>query len=578
MSLSTDDVSRLMRRASGRGHTGERNRALVTAFAGAGLGVSEALSVTPGDLDADAGEVRVGGSRPRRIAVDEHVMAILTSWADARRALGLADEGPLFCTRDGLPLEASYVRRLVARLGREAEIDGIVNARRLRESYAAARIAEGASAQDLRDALGHTSIASTQRYVRQLGTVAATEHPGLAPDLLEALLGAAHCGLTVLRAVRDLDGAIDDFLIEYVNPAAAGIMGYSPDLLPGSSVRERFPNSPDDGTYARWIELIETQGRGGEQRHHESEGRARQFRVRRVAIGDRIVMSFDDMSARKAAESALGLLEARHSALLEVCPIGVMVLDTEGVITTANPAAGLILGVPSDHLVGRSPFDPRWRAVAQDGEPLPPARLPVVIAQTTGVPVRGAVIGIGHPEGRTIWISVDAEPVEGGGGPPFSVAVVFSDLRPLREAQARARVAEEALALLAGGFAGFLLRCRPDGVILSASSGVADVLGYAPEELVGRRCDEPVDPRDVPAVRAAYLAAMASHDTVHLDHGVRDSSGAGVDVSRDLRAVRDPASGDVEEVHSLIRVPREAPRPPGRPPPHPGSRSPEAPR
>ena len=38
------------------------------------------------------------------------------------------------------PLEASYVRRLVARPGREAGIERVVNARTLRESYAAARL------------------------------------------------------------------------------------------------------------------------------------------------------------------------------------------------------------------------------------------------------------------------------------------------------------------------------------------------------------------------------------------------------------------------------------------------------
>ena len=42
---------------------------------------------------------------------------------------------------------------------------------------------------------------------------------------------------------------IQDFLLENVNPAAAGIMGRPQSELPGASVRHIFPDSPDDGTY-----------------------------------------------------------------------------------------------------------------------------------------------------------------------------------------------------------------------------------------------------------------------------------------------------------------------------------------
>ena len=68
--LNADDITGLVRRASGRGHTGSRNRALVSVFVGAGLGVSEALSITVGDLDETGVRVRVGGGRGRSVAVD----------------------------------------------------------------------------------------------------------------------------------------------------------------------------------------------------------------------------------------------------------------------------------------------------------------------------------------------------------------------------------------------------------------------------------------------------------------------------------------------------------------------------
>ena len=74
-------------------------------------------------------------------------MRDLVAWRSERERLGVDTEGPLFCTEAGQPLEASYVRRFLAQLGRRAAIDTAVNARALRESFAARRLAEGASPQ-----------------------------------------------------------------------------------------------------------------------------------------------------------------------------------------------------------------------------------------------------------------------------------------------------------------------------------------------------------------------------------------------------------------------------------------------
>lgn len=551
--LNAEDIEGLVRRTSGRGHTGSRNRALVSAFAGAGVGVSEALSLTVGDLDETGVRIRIGGGRGRSVAVDPSVMAALATWAEARRGLGLADDaGPLFCTRAGLPLEASYVRRLIARLGREAGVEGVVNARTLRESYAAARLAGGATVEDLREELGHASVASTQRFVRQLGGVP-PPRTMMGSDLAAALFGIAHSGLTVLRAERGADGAIADFLIEYVNPAAAGIIGRAPEDLPGASVRDVFPNSPTDGTYARWIELIETRGELGTPRLYESEGRTRLFRVRRLAHGDRILMSFEDQGAARAAERAAGRLQARQSAYLECSRYGVLIVEPNGEIAVANAAAHHIVGVPMGRLVGLSTLDPRWRPTMPDGSPIDPAELPAALTRSTGRPIRDRELAFTRPDGRTNGISVSTEPVETGGGAPFGVAVTFTDLGTLRRVTARARAFEEAGRLLQSVSGAILLRCRPDLTVIDASGPVAQILGRTPDEMIGSRCTDWVDEEDRLAVRDAHLHALESRDSVRIDHGIRGGSGTLLPVSRVVRAVRDPSTGEVEELQSVIQ-------------------------
>ena len=551
--LSADDVQRLMRRASGRGHTGSRNRALVAAFAGAGVGVTEALALVPGDLDAGAGTLRVDGPRARVMRLERPAAEALSAWVAEREALAVGPQAPLFCTREGLPLEASYVRRLLARLGREAGIAGVVNARGLRESYAAARLAAGASLEDLGRELGHASVASTQRFVRQIGAPAAVAPATTPAAAMEAMADIAHAGLAVLRAERDGRGVIRDFRMEYLNPAAAGILGGSPEDLPGTLVSETFPNSASDGTYARWTELIETQGLAGDPRVVEAEGRTRVYRVRRLAIGDRIVMSFEDQGATRAAERALAQLQARQAAIFAASATGILVFDAAGLIVAANRTAHRILGVEAGGLVGLSPGDARWSQLDERGRPLGRSDRPDVITRTTGKPVRDRVMAVHPPDGRRAWLSVSTEAIEAGGGAPYALVSSLVDVGPLRRADARARAAEAAVALVHEATGALLLRCRPDGTILSALGPIEDLVGRTARAIEGGGCADPVDPPDRGRLRDAYVAAMASADAVEITHGLRDRTGAPLTVRRTLRAVRDPVSGEVEEVQSLLR-------------------------
>jgi len=75
---------------------------------------------------------------------------------------------PIFCTLQGGRIDSSYVRRLLPRLARKAGIDRRVHAHGLRHTYAAELAREGTAINVIRDALGHTSLAVTDRYLRDV--------------------------------------------------------------------------------------------------------------------------------------------------------------------------------------------------------------------------------------------------------------------------------------------------------------------------------------------------------------------------------------------------------------------------
>ena len=174
--LSEAETIALIRACSSRAPTGIRNRALIAVLWRRGLRISEALALELRDVDLEAGTLRVRhgkGDRSRTVGVDEQTTALLSRWIDRRRGLGAGGRGPgarapIFCTLQGGRLDSSYIRRLLPRLAVRAGIDKRVHAHGLRHTHAAELAREGTPINIIRDDLGHTSLAVTDRYLRDV--------------------------------------------------------------------------------------------------------------------------------------------------------------------------------------------------------------------------------------------------------------------------------------------------------------------------------------------------------------------------------------------------------------------------
>jgi site-specific recombinase XerD len=176
--LTADEVLSLMRVPSSRAPTGIRNRALIAVLYRAGLRISEALALCSKDVDRDAGTVRVlhgKGDKARTLGMDPEAFAVLERWLDVRNGLGHNGRKPIFCTLKGKPLTSAYVRGLLPRLARKAGIEKRVHAHGLRHTMAAEMRAEGQDIGVISKALGHTSIATTARYLDHVAPAAVVD-------------------------------------------------------------------------------------------------------------------------------------------------------------------------------------------------------------------------------------------------------------------------------------------------------------------------------------------------------------------------------------------------------------------
>jgi PAS domain S-box-containing protein len=149
---------------------------------------------------------------------------------------------------------------------------------------------------------------------------------------------------------------------------------------------------------------------------------------------------------RKLAEETLRQSEERYRSVIAAMQDGMMIMDTGGSIVSCNAAAERILGQSTEQIMGRTPLDPRWQAVLEDGSPVPDEN-PAMATLRTGRPFTGAVMGVHKPDGTLTWITVNAQPLfEADGRTLAGVAASFEDITERKGMEEKLRRTELELA------------------------------------------------------------------------------------------------------------------------------------
>ncbi len=123
--LTPGEVERLLKACSAKAPTGIRNRAMIALAWRSGLRIGEVLALQSKDVDLAAGTIVVQhgkGDKRRVVGLDAGTAALVERWITARAVIATR-RAPLFCTLDGEPVDASYVRHLLPRLARKAGIE-----------------------------------------------------------------------------------------------------------------------------------------------------------------------------------------------------------------------------------------------------------------------------------------------------------------------------------------------------------------------------------------------------------------------------------------------------------------------
>jgi PAS domain S-box-containing protein len=252
-----------------------------------------------------------------------------------------------------------------------------------------------------------------------------------------------------------------------------------------------------------------------------------------------------DLTDRQQMESELAESRQRFQVLVERISDLIYTLDGEGIVRFVTPSAKATLGYAPDELLGTSAFDlmhhedlPR---VLQAAESIGPGE--------TGPPTEHRVR---HADGSWLYMEATAtnlldDPIIGGW------LINGRDITGRKQAEEILRESEASFRLLAENSTDLISRHRPDGTYLYASPACLPLLGYTPDEMVGRDIYELFHPGDLAATRAAHEAMLSVPEIQTASYRARRKDGTYLWLESTSRTITDPETGEPVEIQAASR-------------------------
>lgn len=140
----------------------KRDLALLTLIYGCGLRISEALSLTPGDM-GDAITITGKGNKQRVVPVLPVVKEAIADYV-ASCPHNLSPNAPLFLGQRGKKLDAAIFQRELKKLRQSIGLPESATPHAFRHSFATHLLSAGGDLRSIQELLGHVSLSTTQRY------------------------------------------------------------------------------------------------------------------------------------------------------------------------------------------------------------------------------------------------------------------------------------------------------------------------------------------------------------------------------------------------------------------------------
>lgn len=156
-----------------------------------------------------------------------------------------------------------------------------------------------------------------------------------------------------------------------------------------------------------------------------------------------VLFALFHQSQSPAVHDELHRVENKYQVVVESLSEGVVLINKEGQIETANKKAAEILGIPSPGLAGMAIQSEAWNALRQDETKFPSDEFPAIVSLRTGRDINDVVMGLRREKGDEIWISINSRPIfKENSQTPEAVVASFKDITSERLAWKKVQQSE----------------------------------------------------------------------------------------------------------------------------------------
>jgi sigma-B regulation protein RsbU (phosphoserine phosphatase) len=289
----------------------------------------------------------------------------------------------------------------------------------------------------------------------------------------------------ILDTITDGVIVIDEMgIVQLFNPAAERLFGYRREEALGRNVKFLMP-SPDrdrhDGYLANYRRtgVKKIIGIGREVQGQRKDGTVFPMYLSIGELredGRRLFVGIThDLTRRKAAEDKLLIL----SSAVEQSPVAIMIADLEGRITYVNAGFSRLTGYSLDEVVGRSP------RLLQSGLTVPEKYRRLWAHMRAGEEWHGEIQNR-KKSGELYWALETITPIRDAEGGIVRYLAMQQDVTQQKRDREALQESEARFSQVAEMVGEWLWEQDAEGRYLYCSSAVRGILGYRPEDLVGK--------------------------------------------------------------------------------------------
>jgi diguanylate cyclase (GGDEF)-like protein/PAS domain S-box-containing protein len=338
--------------------------------------------------------------------------------------------------------------------------------------------------------------------------------------------------------------------LQYVNSAYASFYGKSAGEMVGRSLFDFVPEAERGAIAQHWRrvcatrERIETENQAvlatGETRWTSWTNRAltdADGRVRAIHSVGR------DIQQRVEAERRLQEGEARYRFLAENSIDLILLVGADGKRLYASPACRKLLG-----------YEPEETIAIRLTDAIHPDDAARVLPILSGEPADTTfTYRIRRKDGGYVWVETTGKTVVAASGERQRLIIV-RDIEQRVAAEQRLKASEARYRLLADNSTDMVFQLDRNLACQYASPACREILGFAPEELIGVSCLKQAHRDDAERMRLA-LNTLASGRTerMSLASRMRHRDGRWIWVEAQLRAPRDPDTGETIAIIGALR-------------------------